>query len=163
MPLRPGDRAPEFTLRDQHGRERSLAGLRGRPVVLYFYPRDNTPACTAEACTFRDEFQGFRGLDAEIVGVSADSPESHAAFAKAHALPFTLLSDPDDRVRTLFAVPRTLGLFPGRTTYVIDAGGVVRHVFTSQLQAKRHIAEALAALRALRAPAPQAPPQVQPR
>jgi peroxiredoxin Q/BCP len=115
--------------------------------VLYFYPRDETAGCTRQACAFRDEFEEFARLDAEVIGISSDSVASHERFAKRHGLPFTLLSDEGGRVRRLYGVPSTLGLFPGRVTYVIDEGGVVRDVFSSQLGVTRHVEEALKAIR----------------
>jgi len=111
--------------------------------VLFFYPKDDTPECTKEACAFRDGYEEFSKLDAEVVGISSDSVESHRSFAKKHGLPFTLLSDEGGKVRKLYGVPNTLGLFPGRVTYVIDEQGVIRHVFSSQLGTKRHLEEAL--------------------
>lgn len=147
-PLGVGDLAPEFTLPDQTGTPRSLSAIRaGRPAVVYFYPKNNTPVCTAEACAFRDEFDDFRTLDAAVIGISADTPESHAAFAKRFNLPFTLLSDARGQASALFGVPKTLGLFAGRVTYVIDAGGTIRRVINSQLQAAKHVREALESLR----------------
>jgi peroxiredoxin Q/BCP len=145
--IKVGDRAPDFTLPDASGKDVSLAGLGGKPVVLYFYPKDDTPGCTKEACSFRDQYEDFRDAGAQVVGVSSDSTASHAKFAARHKLPFTLLSDAGGRVRKLYGVPATLGLLPGRVTFVIDAGGVVRHVFNSQLDATRHVSEALAVLR----------------
>ena len=115
--------------------------------MLYFYPRDETAGCTRQACAFRDEFEEFARLDAEVIGISSDSVASHERFAGRHDLPFTLLSDEGGRVRRLYGVPNTFGLFPGRVTYVIDAVGVVRHVFSSQLGVTRHVEEALGALR----------------
>ena len=115
--------------------------------MLYFYPRDETAGCTRQACAFRDEFEEFARLDAEVIGISSDSVASHERFAKRHDLPFTLLSDEGGRVRRLYGVPSTLGLFPGRVTYVIDEGGVVRDVFSSQLGVTRHVEEALKAIR----------------
>jgi peroxiredoxin Q/BCP len=116
-------------------------------VVLYFYPKDDTLGCTKEVCAFRDNFEDFRKLNAEVIGISSDSVESHRAFLKRHDLPFTLLSDEEGNVRKLYGVPTTLGLFPGRVTYVIEEEGVVRHVFSSQLGVERHVAEAVEALR----------------
>jgi thioredoxin-dependent peroxiredoxin len=142
-----GDRAPDFTLRDATGADVSLAGLRGKPVVLYFYPKDDTPGCTKEACSFRDAYQDFRDAGAEVIGVSSDSSESHKKFATRYKLPFTLLADRGGKLRKLYGVPSTLGLLPGRVTFVIDAGGVVRHVFNSQLDATRHVSESLDGLR----------------
>jgi peroxiredoxin Q/BCP len=146
--LRPGERAPDFTLPDADGNSVRLADFSGRPVVLYFYPKDDTPGCTKEACTFRDQYEDFQAAGAAVIGVSSDSGASHRKFAAKHRLPFTLLSDRDGKVRKLFGVPSTLGLLPGRVTFVIDAGGVVRHAFSSQLDAARHVREALGALRA---------------
>ena len=142
-----GERAPDFTLPDADGKPVRLADFRGRPVVLYFYPKDDTPGCTKEACTFRDEYQDFRDAGADVLGVSSDSSESHRRFASRHRLPFTLLADRSARVRSLYGVPATLGLLPGRVTFVIDGEGVVRRVFNSQLDATRHVREALRALR----------------
>ena len=117
-----------------------------KPVVLFFYPKDNTLGCTKEVCAFRDRFEEFSKLDAEVIGISSDSVESHRSFAANHHLPYTLLSDEGGKVRKLYGVPNTLGLFPGRVTYVIDKEGVVRHVFSSQLGATRHVEEALKVL-----------------
>ena len=145
-----GTVAPLFTLPSQAGEMVSLEDFLGRkPVVLYFYPKDDTPGCKREACAFRDDYEQFGGLDAEVVGISSDSVESHRRFAENHGLPFTLLSDEGGKVRRLYGVRNTLGLLPGRVTYVIDREGVVRHVFSSQLAASRHVEEALGALREL--------------
>jgi peroxiredoxin Q/BCP len=146
--VRPGERAPDFTLPDAEGKSARLADYSGRPVVLYFYPKDDTPGCTKEACTFRDQYEDFQDAGAAVIGVSSDSSESHRKFAAKHRLPFTLLSDRDGKVRKAYGVPSTLGLLPGRVTFVIDGDGVVRHVFNSQLDATRHVREALGALRA---------------
>ena len=146
--VKPGDRAPDFSLPDAGGRMIGLTEFRGKkPVVLYFYPKDDTPGCTKEACSFRDQYEDFTAAGAEVIGVSSDSGESHRKFADKYKLPFTLLSDRDGQVRKRYGVPATLGLLPGRVTFVIDKEGVVRHVFNSQLQATRHVQESLAALR----------------
>jgi peroxiredoxin Q/BCP len=146
-----GSKAPDFTLSSQSGEMVSLRDFLGRrPVVLFFYPKDDTPGCTKEACAFRDGHEEFGKLDAEVVGVSSDSVGSHSSFAAKHDLPFTLLSDEQSKVRTIYGVPSTLGLFPGRVTYVIDAEGVVRRVFSSRLGVERHVEEALRALRSAR-------------
>ena len=144
-----GDTAPDFTLPSQSGEEVSLGDFLGRKkaVVLFFYPKDDTPGCTKEACSFRDGYEQFEQLEAEVIGVSSDSVSSHQRFAQRHDLPFVLLSDEGGEVRKLYGVPNTLGLFPGRVTYVIDREGVVRHVFASQLSVERHVQEALTALR----------------
>jgi peroxiredoxin Q/BCP len=145
--VKAGERAPDFTLPDAEGKPVRLADFSGRPVVLYFYPKDDTPGCTKEACTFRDQYEDFQDAGAAVLGVSSDSSESHRKFAAKHRLPFTLLADQGGKVRKAYGVPSTLGLLPGRVTFVIDADGVVRHVFDSQLDAARHVREALGALR----------------
>jgi peroxiredoxin Q/BCP len=145
--IQPGESAPDFALPDADGKLVHLSELLGQPVVLYFYPKDETPGCTLEACAFRDQYEDFVDAGARVVGVSSDSSASHRAFAERHRLPFTLLADRDGGVRKRYGVPSTLGLLPGRVTFVIDADGVVRHVFNSQLAATRHVTEALDALR----------------
>jgi len=145
--VKPGSPAPDFALPDANGKEVRLADFRGRPVVLYFYPKDDTPGCTKEACSFRDQYQDFQDAGAAVLGVSSDSSESHRKFAERHRLPFTLLADRGGKVRKLYGVPATLGLLPGRVSFVIDGQGVVRHVFNSQLDATRHVKEALDVLR----------------
>lgn len=111
-------------------------------VVLYFYPKDETPGCIKEACTFRDNYEQLTSLGAEVLGVSGQSVESHKAFATHYGLPFILLADVDNKVRELYGVPSTMGILPGRVTYIIDKKGIVRHVFVSQTQAQRHVEEA---------------------
>lgn len=138
-----GQPAPEVTLPDQDGRPLTLSSLQGGWVVVYFYPKDDTPGCTAESCSFRDSFEAFTDAGATVVGISSDSVDSHRAFADKHGLPFTLLADVDGEVRRRWGVGRTLGLLPGRVTYVIDPGGVVRHRFSSQFKPRAHIDEAL--------------------
>ncbi len=146
--LQVGDSAPDFTLKNADGEDVSLQQYRNQQaVVIYFYPKDNTPGCTAEACSFRDQYEDFKELGAEVIGISSDSEESHTEFAAQHRLPFVLLSDPGGKVRKSFGVPSTFGLLPGRVTYIIDKQGVVRHIFNSQLQAKKHISESLRILR----------------
>jgi peroxiredoxin Q/BCP len=150
-----GDAAPDFTLPDQTGAPVQLRQLLGRAaVVLYFYPKDATPGCTIEARTFQNSYDAFRQAGAEVVGISADSVASHRRFAAAEKLSFPLLSDRNGAVRALYGVEKTLGILPGRVTYVIDATGIVRHVYSSQLMVMRHSAEALEALRALSPAAP---------
>ena len=142
-----GSKAPYFTLPSQSGEMVSLKDFLGeKPVILYFYPKDDTPGCTKEACAFRDEHEEFGKLDAEVIGISSDSVESHRRFASKHDLPFTLLSDEGGKVRKLYGVQNSFGLFPGRVTYVIDENGVVRQIFSSQLGVEKHVEEALQAL-----------------
>jgi len=145
-----GDQAPDFTLPDQTGTPVRLSDLVGRKtVVLYFYPKDQTPGCTIEARAFRDSYDAFTAAGAEVIGVSGDSVASHRRFAANQGLPFLLLSDRDGKVREQYGVEKTLGLLPGRVTYVIDRDGVVRHVYSSQLRVTRHSRESLAVAREL--------------
>ena len=143
--------APDFALPSQWGEMINLSDFLGhKPVVLFFYPKDDTPGCTKQARAFRDGYKEFGKLDAEVIGISSDSVESHNGFAEKHSLPFLLLSDEGGKVRKLYGVPSTFGLFPGRVTYVIDEEGVVRHVFASQLGVEKHVEEAREALGSLR-------------
>jgi peroxiredoxin Q/BCP len=145
-----GSPAPDFTLPDQEGNPVSLQDFRGRAVVLYFYPKDDSLGCTAQACAFRDSYEVFKEAGAEVIGVSADTATSHNGFASRHQLPFVLLSDGDNALRQRYGVPRSLGLLPGRVTYVIDKEGVVRHIFNSQMLVSKHVDEALKVLQTLR-------------
>ena len=147
-----GERAPDFELPDANGKPVRLADFRGRrAVVLYFYPKDETPGCTTEACTFRDGYEAFKEAGAEVVGVSSDSVASHESFAAKHRLPFVLLADEGGALRKRYGVKPTLGILPGRVTYVIDGQGVVRHVFSAQTGVQRHVSEALDALSEIKA------------
>jgi peroxiredoxin Q/BCP len=147
-----GDPAPDFTLPSQSGEQVRLSDVWSRgPVVLYFYPKDETPGCTTEACTFRDSYEAFKDAGAEVVGVSSDSVASHHGFATKHRLPFVLLADEGGGVRKRYGVKPTFGILPGRVTYVIDGEGVVRHVFSAQTGVQRHVSEALDALNEIRA------------
>ena len=139
-----GDKAPDFTLPSQAGELVRLHDRLGkRVVVLYFYPKDNTPGCTAEACAFRDSHEVFAEAGAEVIGISSDSVARHTAFADRHRLPFTLLSDQGGNVRRTYGVPPVLGVLPGRVTYVIDREGVIRHIFSSMTNIGQHIGDAL--------------------
>jgi peroxiredoxin Q/BCP len=139
-----GDPIPDVTLTSASGpvRVRDLIGQRA--LVLYFYPKDETPGCTAQACAFRDRYQDFVDAGADVVGVSADDAASHDGFKRHHNLPFTLLSDPGGAGARAFGVKKTLGLIAGRVTFVIDRGGIIRLRWDSQLKATKHIGEALA-------------------
>ncbi len=148
--LMEGQAAPDFTAPRTGGGEFRFSDLRGKSaVVLYFYPRDETPGCTAEACAFRDSYEIFVDAGAEVVGVSGDSVDSHERFAEHHELPFILISDKGGALRRQYGVKATLGVWPGRVTFVIDKDGIVRHVFSSQIDAVRHVAEALESIRQL--------------
>jgi len=146
-----GDVAPDFSLPDQSGKLVSLKDFVGKKsVVLYFYPKDFSRGCTAEACTFRDNYEAFKDAGADVIGVSSQSVESHDKFASLYKLPFILLSDEDGKVRKLYGVPSTFGVLPGRVTYVIDKKGIVRYIFNSQLNPTKHIEEALRILKEIR-------------
>ena len=149
--LSAGETAPDFTLNDQRGAAVHLADFRGKKnVVVYFYPKDDTPGCTKESCSFRDQYTAFTDAGAEVLGISSDNEKSHKAFAEKYKLPFPLLSDTGGSVRKAYKVPKSLGLLPGRVTFVIDKQGVIRHAFNSQLNATKHVDEALAVLNVLR-------------
>ena len=148
--IQPGSSAPGFRLQTSTGEYVSLEDFHGKKnVVVYFYPKDFTKGCTAEACEFRDSYEEFKNLGAEVIGISNDNQKSHEAFASEHKLPFILLSDPDGSVRKSYGVKKTFGLVPGRVSFVIDKNGIVRHVFSSQSKATAHVGEALAVLKSL--------------
>jgi thioredoxin-dependent peroxiredoxin len=145
--LRIGDKAPDFSLPDQDGKPVKLSDLTAKSaVVLYFYPKDFSMGCTAEACTFRDSYEDFLKKGAVVVGVSADDAASHARFRQNYLLPFTLLTDKGWKTAKLYGVKRTLGIIPGRYSFVIDRHGIVRYVFTSQFRSELHTFEALRTL-----------------
>jgi len=144
-----GELAPDFELHDDEGRAHRLSDRRGHFTVVYFYPADDTSGCTKEACSFRDNYEAFTDAGAEVIGVSSDSEASHQKFTEKFKLPFTLVADGGGAVRKRYGIPATLGLLPGRVTFVIDRDGIVRHVFNSQLQATKHVDEALGVLKRL--------------
>lgn len=126
-----GEKALDFTLVDTQGNEVSLSQFLGKKVVLYFYPKDNTPGCTRQACGFRDHYEGFKQKDVVVIGVSKDSAKTHANFAKKHELPFILLADPNREVLNMYGVVKPKKMYGKdvlgtiRTTYIIDENGVV--------------------------------------
>lgn len=143
-----GDKIPSFTLKDQNGSDFIMENYLGMTsIVIYFYPKDDTPGCTKEACGFRDAFADFRDLNATVVGVSADDVKSHKEFVEKYNLPFTLLSDTENIVRKLFGVPASMfGMIPGRVTYIVNNEGIVTHIYDNMFNAEGHIKEALKAL-----------------
>lgn len=147
-----GSSIPNFELRDQHNRLFKLDSVLGKKnLVIYFYPKDDSPGCTRQACSFRDQFEVFADADAEIIGISSQSTESHLDFATKHRLTYTLLSDTDNKVRNQFGVPTNLwGLLPGRVTYIVDKKGKIVFIFNSQIQAKKHVDKALDILQTLK-------------
>lgn len=144
MALQVGDKIPNFTAKDNDGNVFDSASIVGKkPVVFYFYPKDNTPGCTAQACSFRDQYEDFKDLGAEVIGISSDSIASHEKFIQKYKLPFILISDSDKKIRNLFGVKANLfGLLPGRVTYVADKNGIIQLVFDSMM-ASNHIPKAL--------------------
>lgn len=145
-----GDKAPDFALPAADGSTVRLSDYQGeKVVVLYFYPKDETPGCTAQACAFRDSYEVFTEAGADVIGVSADDAESHTNFITAHQLPFTLVSDEDGEVRKEYGVKTVFGSVPGRVTFVIDRDGTVKHVFSSMSNIDGHVNEALSVVREL--------------
>jgi peroxiredoxin Q/BCP len=147
--LNTGDQTPDVTLLEKNVPV-PLSSFRGKWLVLFFYPKDNTAGCTAEVCSFRDAYEDFVEAGAEVAGVSSDDAASHERFAAKHRLPFRLLSDPGEIARKAFGIPKTLGLFPGRATFVIDPDGTILHSFNSQFAPLKHVSEALTTLRGAR-------------
>jgi peroxiredoxin Q/BCP len=135
-----GDTAPDFQGVDQTGRRVTLDDLvKESAVVLYFYPKDFTPVCTAQACLFRDAREDLAKEGVSVVGVSGDDTASHDKFAKKHQVPFPLLSDPEKAIQRAYEARQVLGLFPKRVTYVIDRNKKIRAVFHHELSAQKHL------------------------
>jgi peroxiredoxin Q/BCP len=151
MSIQVGDKIPSFTLLNQNNQEVDINSFVGtKNIVIYFYPKDNTPGCTKEACSFRDAMQNLNNLDCEIIGISADSVSSHKAFATQYNLKFNLLSDTNNQIRKLFGVPRNLfGIIPGRVSYICDKEGIVLHIVNSQMNPDKHIQETIETLEAI--------------
>ena len=150
--LKKGDKVPHFELYDQHENLFRLKEHLGQQkLVIYLYPKDDTPGCTTEACGFRDNFADFADHGCKVIGISSDDTERHKSFAEKYQLPFSLLSDPDEEVRKKFGVPRSMfGMFPGRVTYITDKHGIIQHVFNSQFYADKHVKEALQVIKFLK-------------
>ncbi|MEO5775542.1 MAG: peroxiredoxin [Flavobacterium sp.] len=150
MALQIGDRIPDFSAIDNNGDLFDSNEVVGKkPAVIYFYPKDDTRICTEQACSFRDQYEDFKALGAEVIGVSGDSLKSHIAFANKYNLPFILLSDGDKKIRKAFGVPNDyLGLIPGRATYVADKKGFIQLIFDST-SGKIHIDKALEILKTM--------------
>ena len=140
-----GSMVPSFSLKDQFGNTFVLDSVIGKQnLLIYFYPKDDSPGCTKEACSFRDQFDVFKNSETMIIGISGQSIKSHLEFANKHRLNYTLLSDEGNKVRKLFGVPSNLlGLVPGRVTYIVNKKGMVVFMFNSQINAEKHVEEAL--------------------
>ena len=143
MALKPGDKIPEFSCTDQNGLSRSKKDLKGKLAVLFFYPKDATPGCTAEACAFRDSNEIFSRYATELWGISSDNATSHKNFSERYQLTFPLICDTENILRKTFGVPAILGFLPSRVTYVIDKSGTIRHIFNNLLDGPAHVKEAL--------------------
>jgi peroxiredoxin Q/BCP len=148
--LNVGDIAPDFQLPDQNGKLVKFSEIKGPSFsVLFFYPKDQSPGCTAQSCSFRDHYAGLKAVGAQVIGISADSSESHQAFAQNNRLTYPLLSDGQGVAQKLYGVKKTLGILPGRATFVVDRDGIVRFAFSSQLDIQRHVDDAIAVVKSL--------------
>ena len=142
--LNVGDMAPNFELNDANNNLVGLSDYLGKKnVVVYFYPKDDTPGCTAQACSFRDSYEDFAAAGAEVIGISSDGAGSHQGFAGKYELPFVLLSDPNGTARKAYGAYDLFGMIPGRVTFVINKEGKIIHKFDSQLSPTKHIKESL--------------------
>jgi thioredoxin-dependent peroxiredoxin len=150
--LKIGEEAPHFSLSDQSGQIVSLLDFRGKKnVVIFFYPKDNTPGCTSQSCSFRDNYEGFNSFNTQVIGISDDSVKSHQKFSTENRLPYPVLSDEGGEIRKRFGLKSFLGIFPPRVSFVIDQNGIIQHIFSSQVQIARHIDETLQAVQRLAA------------
>ena len=145
-----GDMVPSFSLKDQNGKLVTINNLINKPMVIYFYPKDDTPGCIKEACKFRDDFESFVSEGAIVIGISSDDVASHKKFEEKYNLPFTLLADTKNEIRRLFGVPKSIILLPGRVTYVVDENGIVQYIFNSQFNAEKHVENSLKKLNELK-------------
>ena len=147
MGLKVGDTLPNFSAKDTNGSDFDSKDYLGKqPLVIYFYPKDDTPGCTAQACSFRDNYQDFKDLGAEVIGISSDTVQSHLKFKSKFNLPFILLSDNNKKLRKLFGVQNSMFILPGRETFVIDKNGIILLVFNS-MSSEIHITKALSVLK----------------
>ena len=151
MNIKKGDKCPNFELQNQFGEKVAISDFIGKQnLVIYFYPKDDTPGCTKQACSFRDAFETFVDQGAMVIGISSDSVAKHNSFAGKYNLQFPLLADEKKHVRKLFGVPTNLlGIIPGRVTYIVDKKGIIQGVFNSQLDVEQHVDEALKVLEKL--------------
>ncbi len=147
-----GSKIPEFILKDQNNNDFDIKSVLGeKNLVIYFYPKDDSPGCSKQACSFRDQFEVFKDADALVIGISGQSVESHKKFAEKYRINYILLSDTDNKVRKLFGVPTNLfGILPGRVSYIINKKAEVVFIFNSQLQAEKHVDEALRVLKEIK-------------
>ncbi|HET6246034.1 MAG: peroxiredoxin [Bacteroidetes bacterium] len=145
--IKPGDKAPDFILFDQNLNRFKLSDcFNKKPVVLFFYPKDETKTCTKEVCCFRDKYQDFINIGADVIGISSDSIESHQQFSEKHNLPFRILSDPNGIVKNTYGISKVLGLIPGRETFIINKQGIVIKIYRDAFHGEFHVEKALEAL-----------------
>ncbi len=152
MSLKVGDKIPEFSLLDQTGKARTNKEFLGKPLVIFFYPKDDTPGCTIEACGFRDKYDLFKILGGQICGINNGSERSHLLFANKNNLQYPLLCDENNSLRKAFGVPRCLGIIEGRVTYIVDSHGIIKHIYEDLLNGPAHIKEALKVLKEIQPP-----------
>lgn len=146
-----GESAPDFSLPNEENKLVSLSDYREKSsVVLFFYPKDFSPGCTSQACHFRDNYEDFTDLGATVLGISGDSVETHKKFLDQYLFPFSLLSDKGDQVRKIYGATKGFGLLPGRYTFVIDKNGIIRYIFTSETNMKKHIDESIRILKEIK-------------
>ncbi|MCI5056315.1 MAG: peroxiredoxin [Flavobacteriales bacterium] len=144
-----GDKAPNFSLKDQNGNLISSEGLRGKRIAIFFYPKDNTLVCTKEACSFRDHYEDFKNYNTEVIGISQDSDESHSGFAHKHGLQYSLLEDKGGTLAKAFGIKKVLGLISGRESFLVDENGIIIEKETSRLNADRHVEKLLKKLKSI--------------
>ena len=151
MPLQPGEAAPDFSLKDQNGKIRSNKRISSKYLILFFYPKDNTPGCTAQACSFKENYESLKRLGAQVLGVSSDSQDSHRDFATNYNLEFPLLCDEGGALRTSFGLNKVFGIIPSRVTYIINRRGIIEHVFSNLLDGPAHVSDAISFLSEIQA------------
>jgi len=145
--LKVGDVMPSFSLKNQEGKMIKSTDFSGKSLVVYFYPKDDTPGCTKEACSFRDYYDLFQENGVSVIGISADDVASHKSFATKYSLPFVLLADPSRTVHKKFGVGKELGIMTSRITFIVNEKGFIIKIFKDNINAKKHVTEALDALK----------------
>ncbi len=143
MSLKIGEQLPYFSLIDQQGIMRNSKQCKGQKLVLFFYPKDDTPGCSAEVCGFRDKYDLFKLFGSVVWGVSSDDKLSHQKFAEKNKLPFPILCDENNVLRKMLGVPMVLSLLDGRVTYLVDSNGIIRYIFNDLLNSSKHVTIAL--------------------
>jgi len=151
MPLKLNDKLPDFILKNQYDKKVNSKIFFGKNLVVFFYPKDDTPGCTMEVCNFRDNYSEIKKYNSNIIGISSDSVKSHKKFSKKFNVTYDLLSDYDNTVKKLFGVPRSLfGLLPGRVTYIFDKKGILLKIINSQININEHLLKTIKFLKKLK-------------